>query len=430
MSTKTPMNSKQSNAVASEYNPFMCPHRDNPYPLYARAREETPVFYSSELNLWVVTRYEDISRILKDSAHFSSTVVLQPRPAFNHAVLEVLKGGYPNIFNMVNNDPPDHDRLRRLLSAVFNTKSLAKMELRIRKMSNTLVDTFVNDGRADLILQYFKLLPIIVISDLIGLPHTDIVRIQQWCDDIIELLWTPMPLDKKLACARNVVALQNYLANAVEERRAVPLDDMLTDLVNTSLDNEMSLATSEIVNLVTLLLFASNEMLNRFLGTTFMLLLSHPAQLQAVRDNLSLADKVVEEAIRMEPALKGLLRTTTQAVKIGEVTVPAKEILLLSLASANHDPTSFSDAEHFDIDRVNLGHEHKHQHLGFGLGIHRCAGAPLAKLVGQIVIQVLLQRLPNLRLQADQTLEFEPSLQLRGLKHLLVEWNIAVTVGS
>ncbi|KST65714.1 cytochrome P450 [Mastigocoleus testarum] len=409
---------KQDTDIASEYNPFIPPQLDNPYPIYARARKEAPVFYNTMLDLWIVTSYDDISHILKNPAYFSSIHNFDPAYPLPPEVVEILKQGYSKIFTMVVSDPPEHTRLRKQLQSVFNEKKFATMELRIKEISNELVDKFWHDGQADLVTQYSKLLPLTVMFDLMGLPRTDMNIIKQTCDEISILLWgQSVSLENQIAYAHNIVALQHYLAAQVEERRAAPRDDMLSELANTCVEGQMPLTTSEIVNLVTTLLFASNGTITYWLSNALMLL-NHPAELQILREDLSLVDKYIEETIRMEPPIQGLIRTAKQDVKIRGIEIPAGARFQVMIASANRDETHFPDPDRFDIHREKLAYKH----LGFGQGIHRCIGSYLAKVQGRIAIQVLLQRLPNLRRKQNQLLEFEPNLIFRILKGLIVEW--------
>lgn len=416
----------QNTDFATEYQPLIPPQRDNPYPIYARARKEAPVFYSPELNIWFVTRYDDISQVLKDPTRFSSVHNFDPAFPLPPEVLEVLKQGYPSIFTMVVSDPPDHTHLRGLLKQAFNPQKVTAMKSRIQEISNMLIDSFVKDGQADLVRQYTLLLPIAVMTEIIGLPFTDREIIRHWCEAIPRLLWEPLSLEQKLACAHNIVVLQHYLAAQIEERRVKPQHDMLSDLINLFRHEETLVATSEIVNLITTMLFAVYENPSKGIANTLMLMLSHPAQLQAIRENPNLSDNVLQESMRMESSIKGIFRTTNESVELGGVTIPAKARIQLMLASANRDEAHFTDPDLFDINRKHVAQKH----LAFGSGIHYCVGTSLTRLLGQVTIQILLERLPNLRLQKDRDFEFTPNLFFRELKQLLVEWDVPVAASS
>ena len=417
---------RQNTDIATEYNPFISPQLDNPYPVYARARKEAPIFYHEMLGLWIVTRYDDISRILKDPIRFSSAHKFDPAFPLPPIVLEILKQGYPKMFMLPTSDPPNHKRLRGLFNKGFSIQKVAAMELPIKEIANSLVDSFIHKSCVDLIAQYSRPLAMRVISDMIGLPLAEKDIIKQWCDAIPRLLWEQNSLEQQLVYAHNVVALQHYLSAHIEARRAVPQHDMLTDLINACLQGEVPLVTSEIVDLVITLLFATNVNMLKGVNNAVMVFLNHPTQLQDIRENLGLVDNALEEGMRLESAIQGLIRTARETVEIGGVTIPAGAKLQIMLASANHDETYFPNPELFDIHRQHLGNKH----FAFGVGMHSCIGIPLTRLLGRIMIQVLLQRLPNLRLKSNQTLEFKPNLIYREVKHLFVEWDTPVTVGS
>lgn len=420
MSTNTA--TTQNIDFATEYNPLTPPQRDNPYPIYARARKEAPVFYNPMFDLWHVTRYEDVAYVL-ESIDFSATEQFMPISPFPPSVLEVLNQGYPNIFNLIITDLPEHRRLQHSLRKVLTPKKIAEMESFIGKSANELVDSFVHQNQVDLIVQFTSLLPMKVTSMLLGLPSADTEAIKQMHHNIPLLLWGQNSLEQQLAYAHSTVALQHYLSSQVEARRVTLQDDLLTDLINVRLTNMEPLITSEIVKIVTLLLHATNAIFRRCLGNALMLL-TNLEQLQALRENLNLIDKFVEEAIRMEPPLKGSIRTARKAVEISGVKIPAGGRLQPMLASANRDENYFSNPDRFDI------HRKQNKHFSFGHGIHPCMGFALARLQARIAVQVLLQRLPNLRQQSGQVLEFEPSPFYRELKHLIVEWDTPATKPS
>ena len=412
-------------SIPDEYKPFDPPFRDNPFPAYARAREEQPVFYSQDIGMWIVTRYDDIARILKNPRGFSSTHNFDPAFPLAPEVIEVLNRGYPSLLILINSDPPDHTRYRQALSSVMTEKRMALMESSIQELTNKLIDAFFADGQADLVRQFNAYLPISVMGRMLGLPAEDIETAHRLCSSIIKLLWWNTSREERLACAHDIVALHHYLASQIESRRSESKDDMLTDLVNAKLHDNTSLSTSELVSLSTLLLFATTGIVVKFLGNAEWLLLSHPDQLQALKSDRSLMSGFVEESIRMEPSLRAVVRTAQESVEIGDVFIPAGSRLLLHLASANRDENHFANPDVFDIHRESseTGHKSKHKHLGLGHGVHYCAGAPLGRLICRTAIQNLLERLPNLRLKPDDSQEFEASLIYRGLQHLNIEWD-------
>lgn len=409
--------------VAIEYDPLVLPYRDDPYPIYARARQESPVFFSEKFGLWMVTRYDDIAYVLKNPDIFYSEHNFDPIFPLHSQVLAILNEGFPSIFNLATSDPPEHERLRGFLMTAF----AAEKNLRSRQESHNLeiahglIDAFVQDGQADLVTQYTSLFPLMMLSEMTGLPQGDVKNVLQACDNAANLLWSENPLDVQLEFARSIVNLQKYLTEQIEMRRVEPQHDILTELINARLHGEPDcfLTTAEMVNLLTTMIFAIYENVPKGLSNILMLLLKHPDQFRQLKDEPGLILSAVEEALRVEPTIRGLIRTTKTSVELGGVVIPAEASMQIMLASANHDDTQFIDPDTFDIHRKNI-----HKHFAFGSGIHRCIGIPLTKALGQIAISALLERLPNLKIRHDQNLEFEPNLIFRILRNLPVEWDI------
>ncbi len=415
MSLDTPKN--QCPFSRNDYNPFTPPHLDNPYPFYARARKETPVFYSPVLNMWIVTRYDDICTVIKDPVHFSSKNCIQMPSDLPPEVQKILQDFHLDL-PLINHDPPLHTRLRSALNKPFSRQSIAVMEPRIRGIAHELVDTFVRDGRADLITQFAYPLSMMVIIALFGAPRKDIQLFKQWLDDWAMLMWGNVPLEQQVKCAHGYVAFQNYVAAMLEKRRQIPQDDMTTKLLKVFQEDEYLLSTPEIASMVMAFLFSGYESTTKFIANVLLVLLHHPDQLRAIQEEPHLTVNVIEETLRIDPSLQGLFRTTTEAVELGGVLLPPGARLQLMFASANRDETRFPNPDRFDITRANL-----EEHCGFGWGIHLCLGASLVRLQSQIALEVLTQRLPSLRFQPDFAVQYEPSIVLRGPKHLLLEWD-------
>lgn len=415
MSLDTSLN--QCPVIRNDYNPFVPPQLEDPYPFYAHARQETPVFYSPVVDMWIVTRYDDICAVIKDPVRFSSKNCVQTPPNLPLEVQEILRGfqlGLP----LINDDPPFHTRLRSVVNKVFSRESIAVMKPRIWAIAHELVDGFVHDGRADLIAQFAYPLPIMMIAALLGVPRTDIQLLKQWSDDWGMLMWGNVPLEQKVAHAHGYIAFQNYISAMLEERQRIPQDDITTKLLNAFQENEDLLSTSEITTLVMGFLFAGHEGTTKLIGNALLLLLRHQDQWRLLQEDLHLAVNAIEETLRMDTSAQGMFRTTTQTVELGGVILPPGARLQLMFASANRDESHFPNPDRFDIHRANL-----EQHLGFGKGIHLCLGAPLVRLAGQIALKVLTQRLPSLRFQPNFIVQYEPNIVLRGPKHLLLEWD-------
>jgi cytochrome P450 len=389
--------------------------------MYAHAREHAPIFFSPVLNMWVVTRHEDICEITRDPSRFSSREAVDSIAQLAPEAQAILAQGFPASHFLVNYDPPTHTRVRRLCNKAFTPKRVAALEPRIRELTNALVDNFVHAGTADLMAQFAYPLPRLVIADVVGVPRTDIDKFGQWSEEYAMMLFVPdLPLELQLAGAQSAVALQNYAVAMIEERRKQPQDDLLNDLVHARLEDGTSLDTNELVGLVNSFLIAGHVTTSDLIGNMIFWLLKQPKQWQALCDKPQLAPQLIEETLRRDSAVPGLMRVTTEDLTFKGVSIAKGSRLFLAFGSANHDEAVFPAPTHFDIERKNL-----HKHMAFGQGIHFCVGAPLARLEARITLEVLSQRLPNLRFQSSQIVSYRPNLVLRGPEHLHLRWDVA-----
>lgn len=409
-----------STALGGSYNPFAPPQRDDPYSFYAQARREQPVCRIPHLNLWLVTRHEDALTVLRDPARFSSADFLKPMVPWPPEIARVLDSGYPEVAGLVNNDPPDHDRIRALFSAAFSPRRIAEMEARIRALAHELVDQFIDQGQVDLVHHFTDPLPMTVIGDLLGIPRSDIRMLKRWCDDRMLLYAPEIPLEQKLVYAENYMSFQRYCEAMIADRRSNPRDDLTTALVEARIDGMTPLTNAEIIVNMLVFFFAGHETTSSLIAQMVYLLLTNAQQLQALQADRSLIPAAIEETARIGAPVQGEPRTATQAVELGGTQLPAGSRLHVMFASANHDDAVFPQPERFDIRRDNLK-----RHLGFGWGVHFCIGAALARLESRIALETLLDRLPNLRLAPGYTPEFVPSFFLRNPTQLLLDWDTA-----
>ena len=356
-----------------DFDPMAPDQRECPFDLYARARQEMPIFFSERFDLWIVTRHQDIVAILKDSTRFSSAQSLSVDSAVPPEVQAVLDGGYPATPTMVTADPPVHTRYRELVSKAFTSRRVAVMEPRMREIAHKLVDGFYNAGRADIVHEYAYPLPMEIIAEILGVPATDMQKFKRWSDDM-SARFGPLSLDRHVECARSEVEFQHYFAEQLEERRRAPRDDILTELLNARVKGEAPLDMPEMLSILKQLLIGGNETSTNLIGSMMLLLLNNPVQLAAVTRDRSLEQNAVEEALRLDSPVQGLFRTATQEVEIGGVRIPKGAHLEVLYASGNRDEARFRDAARFDVHRKDAS-----SHVAFGFGIHFCIGAPLAR---------------------------------------------------
>ncbi|MFE3139123.1 cytochrome P450 [Streptomyces scopuliridis] len=385
----------------------------DPYPAYQALRAEGPVrrirMPAGEA-VWLVLGYEAVRAALGDA---------RLRNDIRHSSEFDSDGGYAIGRNMLQVDPPDHTRLRALVSRQFTARRIAELEPRIRRISAGLLDAMAPAGGADLVDAYAFPLPITVICELLGVPAADREAFHRWSSAIVAVT------DAEAAVA-GATAMTEYLTGLIEEkRRLAPGEDadLLHALVRThDSDDEDGdqLAPDELLGMAFLLLVAGHETTVNLISSAVHLLLRHPDQLAALRADPGLLEGAIEETLRYEPSAQiAAYRYTAEPVRLAGTPIPRGERVVLSLAAANRDPARFADPERFDIRRdpaVNRAQ------LAFSHGIHHCLGAPLARLEASIALPALLERFPDLALDdATAAPEWRPSL-LRGLRTLPVRW--------
>lgn len=414
------MSNTINNSSEITYAPLSPEHQANPYAFYTQAGKFHSVFYSSALNIWFVTRCDDVNAVLKDPLRFSSANSFSVDLSLGSEVEAALRQGYPNTPcpGLVDNDPPGHTRVRNLVSSILTPGNITALEPKIDTIANDLIDDWVKRGEIDIISAFSTPLPLFVMGDFLGLPRQAIQMLKQWWDDWLLMLSGLVPVEQNVECARNLVAFQHYVAGILEERSRKPQDDLITRLLNATAPEEEKLSSAEIITLVMQLLLAGHETTVNLIGNAVALLLQHPDQLKALKQNPSLGLSAVEEVLRFETPTIGLIRTTTEPVILSGVQIPAGARLQVLYASANRDESQFSEPDKFDIRRTSRA-----KHLMFGSGIHYCIGAALARMEGKVALEVLLQRLPNLQLAPNQEISYVPSLLMRGFTRLLVQWN-------
>ncbi|WP_435059620.1 cytochrome P450 family protein [Streptomyces sp. bgisy060] len=393
----------------------------DPYPAYAWLRKHAPVHRTtlpSGVEAWLVTRYADARQALADQR-------LSKNPA-HHDESPHAKGktGIPGerkaelMTHLLNIDPPDHTRLRRLVSKAFTPRRVAEFAPRVQELTDRLMDRFVEKGSADLIHEFAFPLPIYAICDLLGVPREDQDDFRDWAGMMIRHGGGP-----RGGVARSVKKMRGYLAELIHRKREEPGDDLISGLIRAS-DHGEHLTENEAAAMAFILLFAGFETTVNLIGNGVYQLLCHPEQRERLQVSLAagetgLLETGVEELLRYDgPVEMATWRYATRALTIGGQEIPAGDPVLVVLAAADRDPERFDGPDVLDLARRD------NQHLGYGHGIHYCLGAPLARLEGQAALSTLLTRLPDLRLAVDPTeLRWRGGLIMRGLRTLPVEFS-------
>ncbi|MFI8370482.1 cytochrome P450 [Streptomyces sp. NPDC085466] len=392
----------------------------DPYPAYAWLREHAPVHRTtlpSGVEAWLVTRYADARQALADQR-------LSKNPV-HHA--EPGKTGIPGersaglMTHLLNIDPPDHTRLRRLVSKAFTPRRVAAFAPRVQELADRLIDDLAARGSADLIHEFAFPLPIYAICDMLGVPAEDQDDFRDWAGMMIRHGGGP-----RGGVARSVKKIRGYLAELIhrkrESLREEGADDLISGLIRAS-DHGDHLTEAEAVAMCFVLLFAGFETTINLIGNGAYALLRHPEQRARLQASLAagetgLLETGVEELLRYDgPVELATWRYATTGLTIGGQAIPAGDPVLVVLAAADRDPDRFGAPDTLDLARAD------NQHLGYGHGIHYCLGAPLARLEGQTALATLLTRLPDLRLAVDpEELRWRGGLIMRGLRTLPVEF--------
>jgi cytochrome P450 len=389
----------------------------DPYPTYARLRSSAPVHRATlpdGRGVWLITRYEDVLAVLKDERFVKNwrSALTPEQRAEIPPIPEVMK---PLSQNMLDTDPPDHERLRALVSKAFTPRLIERMRPRVQAIADGLLDAVQDRGGMDLIDDYAFPLPITVIAELLGVPAEDRNNFREWSDAAVSGNASQEYLEEILI--PHMQAFTDYLRALFEEKHANPRDDLVSALVQAEEAGD-KLSEDELLGMVFLLLVAGHETTVNLIGNGVLALLQHPDQLRKLKEDPSLIKPAIEELLRYDgPVETSTERFAREDVEIGGQVIPRGEMVLVVLAAADHDPERFSDPDELDITRTD------NRHLAFGKGIHHCLGAPLARMEGQIAISTLLRRMRNLRLKGSpESLSWRPGMILRGLRGLPVEF--------
>lgn len=351
-------------------------HAD-PYPAYAWLREHAPVYKLANAPMFVVSRHEDVDRILRDAETFASST-----------------GFDVPIMSLVMKDPPDHNRLRETVLRAFTPRAIAGLGPRIEQITHELLDRA--EERCDFMEAVANPLPVAVISEMLGVPADDRARMKRWSRDALLASFAQSGFgtpQQAATAGRGLAQLMAFLDRVIARHREQPADNIISTLV--ALEGDGVLSREELRNFCALLLIAGHETTANLIGSGAQILARDPELVERLRDDPSLMPRFVEELVRFAPPLQRVIRRATRAVTIAGVDVPANALLMLLPGSANRDSSHWASADVFDAGRRS------NQHLGFGAGIHYCLGAPLARLEVATAFTVLLARVRTIAPDPD-----------------------------
>jgi cytochrome P450 len=380
-------------AEVVRFNPLHPRIHADPYPTYRLMQERDRVHWHDALGLWFVSRHADVTAVLRDG-RFSSAEALRTREL-----------GESLLFT----DPPDHTRLRALVSRAFTSRVVEGLRPRIEAIVEQLLSRAASRGTIEFVSEFAYPLPVTVIAELLGVPLEDHDRFRTWAADLAYAVEPVVPEDilQRVRAASN--ALTAYLSEIVDERRREPGADLISGLVAVE-EHGDTLSTSELLSLCQLLLVAGHLTTANLLGGAVLALLEDTEQLARVRSEPHLIETAVEELLRFTSPTQFIGRRAVDDVEVGGRRIEPGQMVAAMVGAANRDREVFTDPGRLDLAR------HPNPHLAFGRGIHFCLGAPLARVEAQVAISALLERFPRLRLAGQP--ELQPTVVLRGLRRL------------
>ena len=392
------------------FNPMDSEFLADPYPTYHRLRAEDPVHHSP-LGFWVLTRYEDVAAVLRDPRFIKEPLAALVAARFG---AEVPRGVG---LSMLDRDPPDHTRLRSLVSKAFTPRVVEGLRPRIQKIVDGLIAGAEAAGSMDLIEEFAYPIPVNVICEMLGVPVDDHERFKGWSLDIargLDSIWLPpdSEIPRRSAAARH--AISDYFRELIAQRRASPRGDLLSALIAAEEAGD-KLNEEELLATCILILIAGHETTVNLIGNGVLALLRNPEELRRLRETPGLITTAVEELLRYDGPVQRTARVASDDATIGGHTIRKGEMVMPFIGAADRDPAHFPEPDRLDLSRAD------NRHIAFGWGIHFCLGAPLARVEGQIAINTLVRRLPRLAFVND-TVEYRQSLTLRGLKALPVKF--------
>lgn len=408
------MTDQQAMPLGMKLSPMNPEYQQDPFTLLDDVREEARVIRDEFLGRYIVGRFEDVQAILNDR-----DLAVDPRKAaertfnsmFRQRASQADEDAQPSMLFL---DPPDHTRLRSLVTKAFTPRSIEKMRDRIGEIANELCDRVEGQASFDLMTAFCQPYPTIVIAEMLGVNPKDQADFKRWTDDGVAAGFDPFASEEKKKKAEVAFGqLRAYLEAAVADHRANPRDDLISALIQAEHEGSF-FNDNEVVSMISLLLGAGNVTTTDLLGNGMKNLLSNPDQVQKLRDDPSLLENAVEEMLRYEGPVTFSGRITVDDREIAGCPMHAGQSVTVALGAANYDPRLHKDPHKFDITREDI------DHLAFGGGRRYCLGAPLARLEAQIGVKTLLERFPNLRMP-PQELVWKTVPGFRGLETLTVE---------
>ena len=409
-----------SKVELSELDFFSAEVQECPFHVYQQLQEEAPVWQMPGTNVFVVTRYDDIREIIRDPGRFSSSFsALLNTGSSNEEVNTIYGQGYEMVETLLTQDPPRHRVYRNLVNKVFSNKRIEGMRSEVEKMSNELIDQWIDEPEVDLLNRFCVPLPIYVISDQLGVPRSELSLIKKWSDASASRLGRLADEEEQIQNAKDIVEFQHYFAALLDRMREAPEDNIISDLANNTIDEGRLLTKPEALGMIQQILVAGNETSTSAIAGGVVLLIQNPDQQAMLRQHPDLIPAAVEEILRLETPTSGMWRRATADTEIVGVDIPEGAFLMVRFAAGNRDESIFTDGGAMSVARENAD-----SHLAFGQGTHFCLGAQLARMEMQVALTGLLNRTTDWALvEGKNPLKHSPNVLLRGLTDLHISFS-------
>ncbi|MGX5478016.1 cytochrome P450 family protein [Bacillus thuringiensis] len=405
------MKNKVGLSIEDGINLASAQFKEDAYEIYKESRKKQPILFVNQVEIgkeWLITRYEDALPLLKDN---------RLKKDWTNVFSQDIKNMYLSVDNsdhltthMLNSDPPNHSRLRSLVQKAFTPKMIAQLDGRIQRIADDLISDIERKGTLNLVDDYSFPLPIIVISEMLGIPKEDQAKFRIWSHAVIASPETPEEIKET---EKQLSEFITYLQYLVDIKRKEPKEDLVSALILAESEGR-KLSARELYSMIMLLIVAGHETTVNLITNTVLALLENPNQLQLLKDNPKLIDSAIEEGLRYySPVEVTTARWAAEPFQIHHQTIQKGDMVIIALASANRDETVFENPEVFDITREN------NRHIAFGHGSHFCLGAPLARLEAKIAITTLFNRMPELQIKGNrEEIKWQGNYLMRSLEEL------------
>ena len=392
-----------------------------PYSAFDLARDQAPVFKVPGQDMFFVLSYDLVKEALMQPLLFSSKndEALLGKSIYVPECIEIYKKGWPQLPTLLTNDPPEHTRFRKLVNRAFTAPRVDQMEQHIVGQVDQIIDRFIDQGECEFVEQFAIPLPCSIIAQQLGIDEADVPQVKAWSDAFVELIGSELTVDEQVVRANMVVEFQHYMMERLEERKSKPRDDMLSDLVHATVDDESPLSDVEILCVAQQIMVAGNATTTHMLAGGLLTLMQNPAQMAKVRADEALIPALVEELVRLQTPTKGMWRSATEDTELNGVAIPKGSMLLLMFAAANRDPKYFANPSVLDVERKS-----EVPHLAFSRGMHTCIGMMLSRKEQVVAFRQLLRRMDNIRLADGVSApSYIPSLMFRGVEALAIQFD-------